>query len=122
MYVRSIRGPSKAADAFTPVRDAQADVIFRSRDKVNFHIHKINLETSAEGFPPSQFSTQGEIVPLTETAATLELLFCFVYPSEFPDLEDRDFETLYALAEAAEKYRVYAAMALCKILLKSVGY
>lgn len=103
-----------------PVCSPEADVVFQSNDGVNFLIHKINLQTSADGFPPAEFATKGETVQLTETAATLELLFRFVYPQELPDLENEEFETIYSLAEAAEKYRVYAAIALCKVFLKCV--
>jgi len=99
---------------------ADSDVTFQSTDGVLFRIHTLNLKANAEGFPPTEFSAaSNEIVPLTETSSTLELLFQFIYPARHPDLEYVDFETLEPLAEAAEKYQVYSAMSVCKIYMKA---
>jgi hypothetical protein len=64
-----------------------------------------------------EFETAGEIVNLTEDAATvtLELLFQFVYPQRHPNLSDSPYEVVAPLAEAAEKYEVFAAMNICGI-------
>jgi len=70
------------------------DVTFQSSDGIHFRIHKINLEVSTEGFVPSEFETHNEIVPLTETAITLELLFQFCYPDRHPDVEALEFGAL----------------------------
>ncbi|KAG6917478.1 hypothetical protein DXG01_002341 [Tephrocybe rancida] len=78
---------------------------------------KSNLIACSDGFSPPEHSTFDEIVPLTETSATLELLFQFIYPRPLPELGKVGFEALVLLAEAAEKYRVYAAMNLCTIHL-----
>ncbi|KAF8886722.1 hypothetical protein BD779DRAFT_1441389, partial [Infundibulicybe gibba] len=96
-----------------------SDVTFSSSDAVLFRIHRKNLETSTGGFPAGGFATLGEIVPLTETATTLELLFQFVYPRRHPDLETVTFEVLAPLAEAAEKYEVFAALNICKIHMRN---
>ncbi|GLB39475.1 putative chitin synthase III catalytic subunit [Lyophyllum shimeji] len=98
---------------------ADADVTFVSSDDVLFHVHKRNLEIAAAGFPPAGFDASGEIVPLTESAATLELLFQYVYPRRHPYLEDTPFEVLSPLAEAAEKYQVFAAMNICRIRMSN---
>ncbi|KAF7978045.1 hypothetical protein HWV62_1665 [Athelia sp. TMB] len=90
-----------------------ADVIFRSCDGTLFKIHLKNLETNSEGFsPPSGTSSRGEIdiVSLTENGDTLDLLFQYIYPQRHPDLAEIDFKQLAELSEAAEKYRVFAAM------------
>jgi hypothetical protein len=81
-------------------------------------VHRKNLETNAGGFPPPGFDTGGEVVPLTEAAPTLELLFQFIYPKRHPDLEFTEFEVLSPLAEAAEKYEVYSAINICKIRMR----
>ncbi|KAG6816024.1 hypothetical protein H0H87_009321, partial [Tephrocybe sp. NHM501043] len=94
---------------------ADAEVVFKSSDNVLFHIHRSNLMACTEGFSPPETSTFNEIVTLTEPTATLELLFAFIYPQPLPDLGGLDFDILAALAEAAEKYRVFAAMNLCTI-------
>ncbi|KAF8054865.1 hypothetical protein FPV67DRAFT_1459805 [Lyophyllum atratum] len=105
------------------VRAGDADVTFVSSDNILFYIHRKNLETHAAAFPPAEFDTRGEIVPLTEDSRTLELLFQYIYPQRHPDLESTPFETLAPLAEAAEKYEVFAAMNICKIRMKiQTGY
>ncbi|KAJ7611642.1 hypothetical protein FB45DRAFT_940557 [Roridomyces roridus] len=93
-----------------------ADVSFRSSDKVIFRVHIKNLETHCDGFPPSAFCPS-EVVDLTESAATLDLLFRFMYPQRQPDLNTIEFPLLADLSEAAEKYQVYSAMDICKIFM-----
>ncbi|KAG6872283.1 hypothetical protein C0995_011226 [Termitomyces sp. Mi166 len=93
---------------------SDADVVFQSSDNVLFHLHRKNLETQAAGFPPSEFSTDGEIVSLTEDAATLENLFEYVYPRRHPEVELLSVDELLKLAEAAEKYEVFNVMNMCR--------
>ncbi|KAG6808795.1 hypothetical protein H0H92_002876 [Tricholoma furcatifolium] len=93
---------------------SDADVVFRSSDNILFRIHRKNLETHADAFPPPEFKTNGEVVPLTEDSATLENLFRYIYPQLHPDIEDLGIERLSNLAQAAEKYEVYNVMAMCK--------
>ena len=95
-----------------------SDVVFSSSDGMLFHIHKANLKTSAGGFAPPEFESQGKTTHLTETAPTLELLFQFCYPDCHPDVEKLEFSEFAILAEAAEKYQVYSAMNICKIRMK----
>ncbi|KAF7364334.1 hypothetical protein MSAN_01093700 [Mycena sanguinolenta] len=76
---------------------ADADVTFKSSDGVLFRVHRKNLEVCTEGFPPSEISNEGEVVELTETAATLELLFRFMYPERHPALDTTPFEVLEPL-------------------------
>jgi hypothetical protein len=61
-----------------------------------------------------------EPVELSETADVLDLLFQFMYPQPQPDLRNLDFTVLAALAEAAEKYMVYPALAPCRLQMKCV--
>ncbi|KAF8056511.1 hypothetical protein FPV67DRAFT_1530209 [Lyophyllum atratum] len=107
--------PQRTSEKFCA---SDADVTFESSDKVLIHIHRKNLETAAGGFPPSGFATHGQIVPLTEDAATLELLFQFIYPVRHPDLEDAGIEILGPLAEAAEKYEMFSLMNICKMCMR----
>ena len=75
-------------------------------------------------FPPTEFATSTGVVPLTESSAILELLFQFAYPQTYPDVDTIEpFETLAfaGLAEAAEKYDLYAAINVCKMRMKSVA-
>ncbi|KAJ7612288.1 hypothetical protein FB45DRAFT_940249 [Roridomyces roridus] len=99
---------------------SDADVVFQSCDDILFGIHRANLETNTEGFPPAEFANTGEIIPLSESSSTLELLFQFIYPRRHPGLDDIAFEALAALAEAAEKYQVFSAMNICKIRMRDV--
>ncbi|KAF8191585.1 hypothetical protein K438DRAFT_1591258, partial [Mycena galopus ATCC 62051] len=96
-----------------------ADIAFRSSDQVIFRIHIKNLETHSDGFPPSAFCAPGsdEVVDLSEPAATLELLFQYIYPQRQPDLNEVELPQLAQLAEAAEKYQVYSALEICKIFM-----
>ncbi|KAI0058335.1 hypothetical protein BV25DRAFT_1283534 [Artomyces pyxidatus] len=99
---------------------SDSDVTIRSSDNFLFKVHRKNLAMLSEGFPGEDLPTYNEIVPLSESSATLELLFQFMYPQPLPDLEDLPFTNLEQLAEAAEKYSVYAAMAVCKIYMRRV--
>ena len=49
---------------------------------------------------------------------TLEYLFQFCYPEHRPDVQALEFVALAFLAEAAEKYQVFSAMAICKICMR----
>ncbi|KAJ7473304.1 hypothetical protein FB451DRAFT_1248958 [Mycena latifolia] len=97
-----------------------ADVIFQSCDGTLFGIHRVNLQTNTEGFPPPEISTNGEIVSLSEDSVTLELLFQFIYPRRQPVLDNIRFENLSALAEAAEKYQVFSAMSVCRLHMRDI--
>ncbi|KAK7038590.1 hypothetical protein R3P38DRAFT_2906626 [Favolaschia claudopus] len=98
-----------------------ADITFKSSDGVFFRIHRKNLEVCTEGFPPSDVvATEDEVVELTETSTTLELLFQFIYPQRHPALDTTPFDILYPLAEASEKYQVFPAMNICHIRLRDM--
>ncbi|KZP33561.1 hypothetical protein FIBSPDRAFT_310403 [Athelia psychrophila] len=96
---------------------ADSDITFRSCDEILFKVHRKNLETASEGFSPPEgtAAAESEVVSLTEDGKTLELLFQYMYPQRHPDLTKIDFMQLAELAEAAEKYQVYAAMDVCNI-------
>lgn len=74
-----------------------------------------------EGFPGCDIGTSNEIVTLTETSTTLELLFQYIYRQPQPNLEGLDFKDLNSLAEAAEKYQVFSAMEVCRLFMRSVN-
>ena len=50
---------------------------------------------------------------LTEDAETLKTLLQCMHKAQYPDISSMDGEKLFALAHAAEKYRVHSAMAVC---------
>ncbi|KAJ7891285.1 hypothetical protein B0H14DRAFT_2688429 [Mycena olivaceomarginata] len=96
-----------------------ADIAFRSSDQVIFRVHVKNLETHSNGFPPSALCApgSGEVVDLSEPAATLDLLFQYMYPQRQPDLSGIEPSLLADLAEAAEKYEMFSALEICKIFM-----
>jgi hypothetical protein len=110
-----------------PVCAADADLIFRSCDGRIFNVHKKDFEMHSEGFAAATVASEPssgedpETVTLTETAPVLELLLQYIYRQPQPDLQNVDFEILAGVAEVAEKYQVYSATCLCKILMESVS-
>lgn len=60
------------------------------------------------------------VLVLPESSATLELLLQYMYNQPQPDLSELAFPALLALAEAAERYQVYAALEICKVYLRCV--
>ena len=98
------------------------DAVIQSSDGVIFHLHWKYLRVSpgfvrdiAKG-PPS--NEKQEMMALDEPSNILEILFQFIYPRRHPSLEDTDFETLAAVAEAVEKYQVFSAMNFCALHLE----
>ncbi|KAF5316259.1 hypothetical protein D9619_006238 [Psilocybe cf. subviscida] len=93
-------------------------VTIQSCDNIKFNIHRKNLETSTGAFPGAEFETNSEVVHLTERSDVLAILFKFIYPQRHPTLEDLDFTLLSQVAEAAEKYEVFAAMNIASMRLR----
>ncbi|KAF9478262.1 hypothetical protein BDN70DRAFT_880225 [Pholiota conissans] len=98
---------------------SDSDVTIQSSDGILFKLHRRNLEFGTGAFPPAEvFQTEGEITQLTEKADILAVMFQFVYPRRHPDLEDLVFELVIQVAEAVEKYEVFAAMNTCRLRLR----
>ncbi|KAF9530892.1 hypothetical protein CPB83DRAFT_849826 [Crepidotus variabilis] len=104
------------------VDDPNADLVFQSSDFVQFRILGAHLKTATDGFPVSEHvvAEEDSPIPLQETGQVLELLFQFVHPPTTrpeqwrqPDVNKMGNEVFFALAEAAEKYTVFAAMSIC---------
>jgi hypothetical protein len=96
------------------VNFSDADITILSSDHVTFKLHRKYLEANTGAFPSAEFETHGEIVPLTEPSNTLEVMFQFVYPKRHPKLDQQDFSSVLAIAEAVEKYEVFSAMNTCE--------
>jgi hypothetical protein len=77
---------------------------------------------AAEAASRTSSSEDEETVTLTESTAVLELLLQYMYRQPQPDLQKVDFKILAEVAEAAEKYQVYSATYICKILMKCVKF
>ena len=65
-------------------------------------------------------SDHNAVIQLPEKSVILDLLFQFCYPERHPELNDLAFDILAELAEAAEKYKVFSAMNICRIVMKCV--
>jgi hypothetical protein len=65
-------------------------------------------------------SDHDAVIQLPEKSAILDLLFQFCYPERHPELNDLAFDILAELAEAAEKYKVFSAISICRIVMKCV--
>lgn len=101
------------------VNDVDADVVCRSSDGLLFHVHRKNLEVCTGGFPLEAFwAGNRRQVRLPETAEVLEILFTFIYPRQHPDLAGLRFSLLTQIADAAEKYEVFAAKNICATRMK----
>ncbi|KAG6864431.1 hypothetical protein C0991_009557 [Blastosporella zonata] len=90
---------------------------------ITIHIENISakldsLEIHAAAFPPSEFITDGEVIPLTEDALTLEELFTYVYPKRCINIDLLSVGDLFKLAEAVEKYEIFGAMTIWMMHIK----
>ena len=101
---------------------------FCSSDNVGFKLHRANLASHSVVFPDAgamvgtKLEDRNDIVRLEEPACVLELLFQFVYPRQHRELDGLEFELLDKIAEASEKYQLFAAMALCRISMRFVHF
>ncbi|KAJ7584701.1 hypothetical protein C8J56DRAFT_155573 [Mycena floridula] len=95
------------------------DLILKSCDGSLIGAHRCNMSRFSDGFPSPDTVTGSieDIVTLEETEAVLKLLLEFLHPQILPSCTNLDFNTLIALASAAEKYLVYSAMLLCNVRL-----
>ncbi|KAF9066645.1 hypothetical protein BDP27DRAFT_1268444, partial [Rhodocollybia butyracea] len=94
-----------------------SDLTIQSSDNVLFKVHRINLEMHSQVFADAGGSTVGtakdEIVSLSETSQVLELMLQYVYLQPQPDLRAVEWDVVKELAEAVEKYEIYAARGVC---------
>ena len=113
--------PQKYTQVVSTVGDE--DIVVRSSDVKFFFLHKKNMETYAGAFPLEKaelFSPEEavQILLLEESSEVLEVVFEFLHPKRYPDLENKNFTSLISIADAVEKYEVFAAMNICTFRLK----
>ena len=99
--------------------DADADIIIRSSDDVDFRVYKVilakaspvfrtmlSLPQSSPSSPKTAPHSTSElpVVQLTEDAKTLENVFRLCYPVEHPDITSVD--DIHPVLEAARKYEI----------------
>ena len=103
----------------TLVNFSDSDITIQSSDGVLFGLHKVNMKINMGSWKSIQ-PISDEVIQFPENSATLDLLFQFCYKERHPDLTDLAFDILTELAEAAEKYKVFSAISICKIAMKCV--
>ncbi|KAF9470648.1 hypothetical protein BDN70DRAFT_845781 [Pholiota conissans] len=95
-----------------------ADAVFLSSDNVTFKVHRIYLIANSSVLA-TEASQTSEVVHLPEAANVLEVLFQFVEPPSVAQRKRQisvlsmQADLFFEVAEASEKYAVYAAMNLC---------
>jgi len=95
------------------------DIVIRSSDNVVFNLHRKNLEVHTGAFPAPEFAASPEdVTRLTEPSNVLAVVFDFIYPRRHPKLTSMGFEIVGPVAEAVEKYEVFAAMTACEMRLE----
>jgi len=110
-----------------PFTFADADVILRSSDGVNFKVHRLVLSLASPFFrdlftlPQTSSNTTVAdclpVIPMSEAASLLSDLLQFIYP--FPDLIMDSFSSVTAILKGGDKYQLQrASSAAQKQMLK----
>ncbi|KAH7870677.1 uncharacterized protein C8R40DRAFT_1073187 [Lentinula edodes] len=105
--------PTEIIQAQTGADVCSNTVVFRSIDNRKFIMLKEQLNVAAGGFPPAILSSKAD-VQLSKPSDVLKVLFQYVAADtdhHGPTLEHINFFLLLSVAEAAEKYEVYQAIA-----------
>ncbi|KAF5309112.1 hypothetical protein D9619_012828 [Psilocybe cf. subviscida] len=113
-----------AKDSSQIFDDPTCDIILESCDGVLFKLHSKYLSATSAGFSaPDQTVIDGSPVQLHESSAILEILFQFIEPPSdsrnfrYPSVVALEPTQFFLLAEAAEKYTVFAAMNACTTVM-----
>lgn len=105
-----------------------SNITLQSGDGRLFKVHRVNLEMHSQVFadaasisgPVSPALAEGsgeetvtETIPLSESGETVELMLQYMYLQPQPNLSAIRPDLIADLAEAVEKYIIYAAMGVC---------
>ncbi|KAL1750511.1 hypothetical protein FB107DRAFT_223786 [Schizophyllum commune] len=96
--------------------DDAAELTFKTSDGASFSVEQRNLWGTTDFV--FKESSPG-IIEVEEGADTLKILLEFVQPRRTPLLDDVSFDNLRAVAEAAEKYHIFSAMAIAHIRMSA---
>ncbi|KAI0310906.1 hypothetical protein OF83DRAFT_1069743 [Amylostereum chailletii] len=106
--------------------DNSADIILRSADNMDFHVHKLILSMASPVFKtmfclptPSDSMRASSIncdemkdglpvITLSESALIIDLFLRTLYPTDIPDFHFTDFMDIYGLLQISRKYDVSA--------------
>ncbi|KAF9006835.1 hypothetical protein BDZ89DRAFT_1079555 [Hymenopellis radicata] len=99
---------------------SDADVCIVSSDGIRFKVHSTNLRSASSIFPtPPPTSQSDDAVHLDEPARVLRILLAYIYPDPpHPELEDAEFDLLYDVAIAADKYQFMMLVYICEFALE----
>jgi hypothetical protein len=106
---------------FRSVFDPAGNTQFETSDNVLFQIDNSYLYALSKGWPSRNEFTTSNPISLPEDSSTVHLLFHFIHPLRLPNFLEQDFNVMESLATAAEKYKVYSAMNVCRIYMRFVG-
>ncbi|KAA1470198.1 hypothetical protein DENSPDRAFT_835931 [Dentipellis sp. KUC8613] len=120
---------AKIRDAQPPFDRRDGDIIFRSSDGVDFHLHKLILQMASEAFEgmfslpdtAANTSTSGaDLAALPETARALDLFFRVIYPGvENPEL--KEIKDVQIVLELLQKYAVDGQHGIMDHVLRSLA-
>lgn len=115
---------------FDQIKVGSPDIMAISSDGVSFPLHRGNTLAYSGNFPlplvtsPNPgygvvlTSQRRGTITLPEDSEVLKVVFEYFYQKRYPDLEDKPFHLLVAIADAVEKYKIYAAMHPCTSRLR----
>ncbi|RDX47843.1 hypothetical protein OH76DRAFT_701108 [Lentinus brumalis] len=110
-----------------PFDDVDADIVFRSCDNVDFRLYKVIIAKASRVMhdmltlpsdPSAADDASPPVVPLTETARTLENVFRLCCPVEHPTITT--LEDVHAVLEAARKYEMPAVTANLRCVITRI--
>ncbi|KAJ7230021.1 hypothetical protein GGX14DRAFT_343617 [Mycena pura] len=120
--------PPQYQQAQPPFDADDADIILRTSDEVDFHVHKVVLSLASRFFksmfqlPQQRLSLEAgvielDVVPTVEESGVLDQLLRFCYPCADPLIATLD--ELHAVIEAMEKYQMHDVVARAQSQLKA---
>ncbi|TFK33441.1 hypothetical protein BDQ12DRAFT_727763 [Crucibulum laeve] len=96
----------KHRTATAPFDDSNAEIILRSSDNVDFHVHRLILSLASPVFETMftlpQGNTDSPLVQMSEDSSTVDILLRYCYPTDVPEISDLGL--LKKVMEAAMKF------------------
>ncbi|KAF8637692.1 hypothetical protein AX16_010767 [Volvariella volvacea WC 439] len=136
---QAIQNTDSAPCPFTTLADGTVrtcsyniDYVIKSSDGIFFGAHSAILLMHSDNMvpvPPPGYDPTSDPKPNSETlheitlpehSEELSLLLGFMHPGPLPNIQDKriPLEVVVNLIKAAEKYRVYAAIEMCKVTMR----
>ncbi len=119
--VGDVARPTSPSSAPAPFDNLSTDIVLRSADHVDFHVWRVILREASVFFANTFADAQSgpsdaPLVPMTESARTVEALLRLCYP--VPDPEFASIDDLKPVMVAARKYQMdYIMQVLTRHLL-----